>query len=175
MIPDWPRALSDDNMTCNDTFWTVSLNRYASTMRRCTSCIPCPVWTRVDYAVDAFQENRIYGVRREYVYYSTIPPRIHVGADCGRTRSVTISKCLILTVRNVISSNELTKVSFDFLHTFHDVENALSMHTNSKVTVVYPAHANKRCLLDTTCCKTNANELHVVIQHDHQWMFRRLI
>eukprot|EP00959_Pyramimonas_sp_CCMP1952_P393137 8237411-Pyramimonas_sp.AAC.1 len=43
-------------------------------MRRCTSCILCPVWTRVDYAADAFQENLIYGVRREYVYYSTILP-----------------------------------------------------------------------------------------------------
>ena len=175
MTPGWPRSLSDDNMTFNDVFWTVSLTRYASTMRRCTSCIPCPVWTRVDYAVDAFQENRIYGVRREYVYYSTIPPRIHVGGNCGRTRSVTISKYLNLTVRNVISSSELTKVSFDFLHTFHDVEYALSMYMNSKVVVVYPTHASKRNLVATTCYKAHATELHVVLQNDPNWMFRRMI
>lgn len=175
MIPDWPRSLSEDNITFDDVFWNVSLTRYASTMRRCTSCIPCPVWTHVDYAADAFQENRIYGVRREYVYYSTIPPRIQVGAYPQRTRYLSASKCLNLTVRNVISSSELTRVSFDFMHTFHDVEYALSMHMNIKVTVVYPTHASKRNLLATTCCRANAEELHVVLQHDPNWMFRRLI
>ena len=124
------------------------------------------MWTRVDYAVDAFQENCIYGVRRECAYYSTIPPRIKVGAYLGRARLTTVSKCLNLTVRNVISSSELTNVSFDFLRTFHDVEDAMTMHMNSNVVVVYPTHASKGSLVATTCCRTHATELHIVLQND---------
>eukprot|EP00959_Pyramimonas_sp_CCMP1952_P052879 1105923-Pyramimonas_sp.AAC.1 len=85
------------------------------------------------------------------------------------------SNCLNLTVRNRISSSELTKVFFDFLHAFQDGEYALSRHMNNKVTVLYPTHANNICLLATTCYMTIAKELHVVLQHDPNWMSRRLL